>query len=158
MTSEPLNVSYRNSLWRRIFLGLTTFSAGLAGIVLCIICYWLFWPYQGLTSYHATILSPVVVSGGLLHGEIEYCVESGVPLPIRIDRDIILANHTISFPMTDLQYTITQRCERKVRMLGIPTYAPPGTYKMAVTTAIEVNPLRTIRQTWESPSFEVVAK
>lgn len=152
--TEPL---YRPSLFDRIFRSVVMVGLVVAFLFVGVIGYWLFWPFEGLTSYTATIKSPVV-QGGLLTGTIRYCVGATVPLPIRIDRDVVLQNHVVSFPMSEIEYTITQRCEDKHRMMPIPSGTPPGTYRMIITTSVQVNPLRVVRQTWSTPTFEVVAK
>jgi hypothetical protein len=150
--------AYRQTVWNRTWLALTTLAAALAASLLCLFAYWLFWPYEGLTRYSVELTNPVVSQGELLYGEIDYCVDANVPLPMRIDREIVLQNHIIAFPVTDLQYAITERCEHKGRVLGIPDYAPAGTYHLAITTTVTVNPLRTIRQSWVSQPFVVKAK
>lgn len=153
-----IDTAYRPSLPDRLFRAVVTVGMACAFTFLGVAAFWLFYPYQGMLSYHATLTTPVVKQGGLLYGEISYCVDGAVPLPMRLDREIVLQNHRVSFPVVDLQYVITNRCEQKGRILGIPDYAPPGVYHLAITTSLQVNPLRVVRQTWTTGEFTVVAK
>ena len=151
-------VPYRHTVRERAWIVAQTTALACTFAFLCLMAWWLFSPYRGLTTYTVALPTTRVVAGGLLRGEIHYCVDAGLPLPMRLDREIVLQNHAVAFPVPDIQYAITQRCESKSRILGIPDYAPPGIYYLSITTTVTVNPLRTIRQTWQSPSFEVVAK
>jgi hypothetical protein len=143
-------------------LGRTLYSLGWAGIIAgLILAVWmwlaLFWPHRGLTEWRFTLETPVVVRGELLRWHIRYCVDTAVPIPSRVSRELELQDQDgVTFPLVDLDYTILSRCETKFRAVGIPTYAPPGRYHLHLTTNLEVNQLRTIRQVWISPVFEVV--
>lgn len=145
-------------LWERalFLLGVVTF--GITAVLIGLIGYWLFVPAAGLKmkADPLVVLTKTVAPGDVLHYELNYCVEGPIPVPIRVTREMELQNHSFSFPLPMLGYTIMERCEKKVRLLEIPSFVPPGEYHIHLYTTLEINPLRTLKQSWISENFRVV--
>lgn len=147
---------YRPSVIDRIYRVMVSVGMVAAFALLALVAWWLFYPYRGLSVYHFDMLTPQVRAGELLHYQVSYCLDATTPMPARVDREMVLQNHVVSFPIPDIGYMIQQPCESKTRVIGIPTYAPPGIYHLEISTTMEPNPLRTVRQSWRSPTFEVI--
>jgi hypothetical protein len=149
---------YRPGFCERVYRAVVSLGMGAAFLLLVLFAWWLFYPYKGIQTYDLRILTPVVQPGGLLRWEVDYCVDARTPVPAQVDREMVLQNHVIAFPIPDVGYVIQQRCETKSRVIGIPEYAPGGTYHLEISTSLEVNPLRRLRQSWRSGTFTVVEK
>jgi len=116
----------------------------------------LFTPRRGIDTFTVKSVDKVVVQGHIYRWTVSYCVADDVPLPVMIDREIELQNHKIRFPLSVIQYTITERCETFTRAFALPYDTPPGVYHLHIHTSIEYHPLRIVRQEWQGDEFQVV--
>jgi hypothetical protein len=131
---------------------------------LFVACWWMLAPHQGLVSQITPPLQvkeSVVQAGGVLQYTVHYCVDESLPLPITVDRVLELqptnSEEPVSWPVAPtIAYTITQRCETKTRLMGVPSFIPAGTYHIHSTTSLQVNPLRPVKQYWQSGDFLIV--
>lgn len=116
---------------------------------------WLSFPGEGFRDVTLTVPASVQV-GTLLRYQVNYCHGNGkIEQPVLVMRELELQDHGTNIQLPGLAYTTTANCETKVRTVGIPAYTPPGPYKLQITTELQANPLRRIRQTWFTPSFTV---
>lgn len=134
--------------------------ASIGGGVLAL--YWMLRPYHGLTvaPHGMGIDKGTVEAGDLIRYSWSYCVDTALPVPITIDRELELqAGDGIIFAVSPpMSYQIEARCEARTVFLGIPSYLPAGMYHLHMHTTLRVNPLREIRQNFESEKFIVVVK
>lgn len=112
---------------------------------------WLALPAEGF--FEVQIHTPASVQAGtLLRYQVNYC--HGLDTSqVLVNRE--LEDHGTNIPLPGLAYTTEQNCETVDRAVGIPSFTPPGPYRLKITTEIEVNPLRHIRQEWRTDSFLV---
>jgi hypothetical protein len=117
---------------------------------------WLAFPGEGFRD--VTITAPNAVQAGtLLRYTVNYCHGSGkASQPVLVMRELELQDHGTNIQLPGLAYTTTADCETKNRTVGIPVYTPPGPYKLRITTELQANPIRHVRQEWLSPSFMVI--
>ena len=149
------------TVWSQTFL----FSAW-AGIVSAVllaataIC-WMVVPYKGLTVTPRpfAVDNHRVEQESLVRYTVRYCVDGTIPVPVTVNRELELqaADSTVFSVAPPISYEITERCEVRTLLIGIPSYLPPGKYHIHSMTELRVNPLRTIRQKFSSEEFQVVA-
>jgi hypothetical protein len=152
-------LSYRlPSKCERVYRTVVSIGMGAAFVLLAIVGWWLLYPYQGVSKWEFVFDTPVVQQGALFRWHVNYCVDGSTPLPVTIQRELELQNHTVIFPMPEVSHAIVKPCETKHRAMGVPEYAPPGVYRIVITTRLQVNPFRVVQQSWVSPPFTVVAK
>jgi hypothetical protein len=124
--------------------------------------FWLLWPYGGLAMTPAvfSVDKRAVGAGELVQYTVRYCVDSGLPIPIGVDRELELqSGDGVAYAIAPaMNYQIVNRCEVRRVFLGIPDYLPPGRYHVHANTTLQVNPLRAIRQKFESETFTVTAR
>jgi hypothetical protein len=121
--------------------------------------YWVTYPYRGLYDVPDPIQidQPVIHHGELLTYTVHYCVDESLPLPLRVTRELQLQGpDEMIFPLAPfIGYQIQERCESRTLAIGVAAYFPEGTYHIHFTTELEVNPLRTIRQSFRSTDFRI---
>ena len=146
------------------------YALGWAAILLSLIfmltgIWWIVGPHQGLVAQQTPaldVLTDSVHAGGVITYTIKYCVDEDLPLPITVDRLLELQpaeglGQPVSWPVAPtIAYEITERCETKTRLLGVPLFIIPGTYHIHSISTLKVNPLREIKQTWQSNEFQIV--
>ena len=136
--------------WSTIFLA-------LACVFMCI--WWMLYPYQGLSQQGETfvVLPSVATPGTLVSYRSIFCVDDSLPLPITVFRELELQGpESIVFGIPPpMSYVMTTRCTDRKIVIGIPMYIPTGVYHIHLNTAIQVNPLRTIRQTFITKDFSI---
>lgn len=122
--------------------------------------YWTTYPYRGLHDVvePIPISEPVVAHGQLLTYTISYCVDESLPLPMKLYREFRLQGPDgIIFPLPAfVDYEISQRCETRRFAIDIPYYYPEGVYRLHVTTELQVNPLRFVKQAFVSDQFRII--
>jgi len=125
--------------------------------------WWTIAPHAGLvpnTNPPLIVAEQVTSPGSVLTYTVSYCVDESLPLPITVDRTLELqldGAEPVSWPVAPpIQYTIENRCETKTRLLGIPSFIIPGKYHIHSVSSLTVNPIRIIRQTWQSNDFRII--
>lgn len=116
---------------------------------------WLAFPGEGFRD--VAITAPASVQAGtLFRYQVTYCHGDGkADQPVLVMRELELQDHGTNIQLPGLAYTTAADCEVKVRTVGIPAYTPPGPYKLQITTELQTNPLRRVRQVWLTPTFTV---
>ena len=122
--------------------------------------YWLVAPYRGL--YDVAQPFPVVQTefyqNELAAYTVSYCVDEMLPLPITIHRELVMLGPVMGVSFTIAPpsvYVIQQRCETRTMAFGIPAYVPTGSYHLQWVAALQVNPLRQVKQSFVTETFSV---
>jgi hypothetical protein len=141
--------------WLTIFLSIGACLTGL---------WWQLGPHHGIVAQTKPPLhvnQSIVLPGTLLSYTVKYCVDESLPLPITIDQMLELQSdegNPIIWPIApQVSYIITQRCETKTQFIGVPSFVPGGRYHLHAVTSLPVNPIRTIKQTWQSNDFTILS-
>lgn len=126
----------------------------LAAVFLVRIGAWLAFPGPGLSSVTMTPARSTIPAGEALGYAATYC-QPGGRSTVLITRELELDDHGINFPLIGSAFDLEPNCQTVSRVVGIPSYVHAGPYRLKVTTVFHANPLRTIRQEWRSPVFQV---
>lgn len=133
-----------------------------AGVVLIValifmvrILVWLAFPGPGFQKVTITLGGSTVRTGTLLEYQVNYCLSDGEN-QVLVSRELELEDHGTNIPLPGLAYTTERNCETVDRHVGIPSFTPPGPYRLKITTDVHTNPLRSVRQIWRSPAFQVM--
>jgi hypothetical protein len=120
--------------------------------------YLLWFPITGLEVKTFAIDSlPKVQAGQLTTYTISYCVDGQLPVTIVANREIVSLSPQVHAPIVPpISFSIQERCSTRRMFLTIPDQLPPGLYRLIWLTEVEVNPLRTVTQKFESKPFEVI--
>lgn len=149
----------------RVYYGLGWLAILTALLVMFTGIWWIVGPHKGLIMQQDPALQVtenVVQAGSVIQYTIKYCVDEALPLPITVDRLLELQpavgeGDPVSWPIAPaISYEIKERCETKTRLLGVPLFIVPGKYHIHSTSTLQVNPLRQIKQDWQSSEFEIV--
>jgi hypothetical protein len=146
----------------RWFIGAAWAVIASAMVLICMVTFWLVYPYPGLTSdaQRPEVRTPIVAQGEVLRYDVSYCYEGSLPVYISVFRELRKVENdqeVIIFPISSsIRYQITERCETRNIAFPIPVGQPPGTYRIYYVSDLEVNPFRTIQQSWKSSDFEIV--
>ena len=132
----------------------------LAGAVLIValafmiqLLVWLAFPNGGF--FEVVIQTPPTATAGtLLRYQVNYCHGLNQS-QVLVNRELELEDHGTNIPLPGLAYSTEQNCETVNRAVGIPSYTPAGPYRLKITTEIQVNPLRRVRQEWRTDVFQV---
>lgn len=131
-------------------------TAGLvltvAFLFMAVLLKWLAFPGPGFSLTRIDV-PPSVRAGDLMSYRVSYC-QPAAGADVLVMRELIDHGNDLNLP--GLIYTTgSAPCETRERAVGIPSYTPPGQYRLKVTTDLRVNPLRAIRQEWLSAPFHV---
>jgi len=116
---------------------------------------WLSFPGAGFFEV-VIVTPPTVTAGTLLRYQVNYC-HSLNQTQVMVYRELELEDHGTNIPLPGLAYSTEQNCETVDRAVGIPSFTPPGPYHLKITTEIQVNPLRRVRQEWRTDPFRVLS-
>lgn len=145
--------------WNKLVYGLAWAVILSALLLIGGATYWVTYPYRGLYDVPQPIPidQQVIRHGELLTYTVHYCVDESLPLPLRVTRELQLQGpDQMVFPIAPfIGYEIKERCETRRLAIGIPSFFPEGTYHVHFMTELEVNPLRTIRQSFQSTDFRI---
>ena len=131
-------------------------TLAMAGLLLAVLAWWLLAPYSGMERFQITSITKTVRAGELYQWTVSYCVSASTPLPMGIERELaLLGGSETRVPLPRITYIVTKPCETYARAADIPDSMAPGAYRLIVTTGVQVNPLRTVYQTFEGDRFEV---
>lgn len=147
----PWQPSRREALAYRVAGGVLF----LAALFILRLVTWLMFPGPGFQDVTITLDTPSVQRGTLLEYQVNYCLPGG-DHQVLVSRELELDDHGTNIPLPGLAYTTVLNCETVDRHVGIPSFTPPGPYRLKVTTDVHTNPLRTVRQVWLSPPFMVI--
>lgn len=156
--------THKFTLAQRAFYA-ASWAGILAGLILCLtLGFWKLYPYKGLTDVPQPfkIAQTTAPKGTLVTYTVSYCVDQALPLPLTVHRSLELQSLDPNAPLGSLpiappiEYEITQRCETRDFFVGLPMYVPVGKYHIHTQTTLQVNPIRQIRQAWQTEDFEVV--
>lgn len=130
----------------------------LFGIILGVINFWLFWPYQTLQIIGYSDETPIAVSNPVLHPgdaikyELNYCKYTDIPSTVRrtmIDGQVITLVAT--------QGRLPSGCHKTEVSTGIvPDTINPGHYYLDVLIDYQVNPIRTETIHYRTQYFQVI--
>ena len=151
MTGQPWGLARTEVLIHRI----AAFIVLFAFLFLLRIVAWLAWPGGGFQGVELRGIPAAVQAGSLMPYAIDYCQPGGAGRDVTIQRE--LAGTGTNIQLLGLAHTTTGDCESLARAVGIPTYTPAGTYRLMITTDLDTNPLRHVRQVWLSRTFTVDA-
>lgn len=114
---------------------------------------WLAWPGVGFQGVEVRGLPTTIQTGTLMPYWIDACQKGGAGRQVLIMRE--LENHATDIQLPGLVYTTGGDCESLERAVGIPSFTPAGVYRLRITTELQANPLRHVRQVWKSRAFTV---
>jgi hypothetical protein len=138
---------------RRIFDAIALLIIFVAFCVLCLIGYWLIYPYNPIVIKTQPIqVYPTTVKGGDYIGlRIDYCKYMALPATVmqRFQDDLI-------YVKPNYQTNNPTGCHSTITTTQIPQELPPATYTITQTYTYQVNPLRMITVTNQTIPFKVV--
>lgn len=139
----------------RVFKSVLTYIILLSAIgIVCLLTYWLSWPYKIIEITKVEVLTPIVVAGEDVQILIESKKYMNVPAIVR--RELLndhawgIPSHESNIPATASDWTLR---------IKIPENAPFGTnYRIHTTYSYRVNPVREVTVEWMTPTFTVHPK
>lgn len=149
MTGDPWHLTRAEVLFHRIADVIVLF----AFLFMLRLTAWLIWPGVGFQVVEVRGLPATAQTGSLIHYWIDACQAGGAGRQVLIMRE--LEDHTTPIQLPGLVHTTAGDCESIERAVGIPSYTPAGVYRLRITTDLQANPLRHVRQVWHSKPFTI---
>ena len=127
-------------------------------IAICVIAYWLLWPYQVIANDPTKLIevfnsSKVVHAGGLLNMR-GNTIQLTTGVIVTVNREL-RNGVVIQYPETT--YITDGKPFLSHQLLTIPEYTPPGDYFMEFISQYHVNPIRDVIIHRRSETFKVIA-
>lgn len=119
-----------------------------------LILFWLVFPGKGFEDVQFSV-PKTVQAGTIMRYQVNYCQGGLAETPVLVLRELELQDHGTNIQLPGLAYTTKANCEVLDRAVGIPSFTPPGPYRLMVTTELQANPIRHVRQVWLSPEITV---
>lgn len=118
---------------------------------LSLLIYWMFFPIQVMDICETKIITPKVKPGQFFIYELKY--NKHLDIPGDIDRRLV--DH-ISIPLISHEGFRREMGKNISQVhVWIPNQVPPGTYRLHTTISYDINPMRTVRVSYNTPQFEV---
>lgn len=118
---------------------------------------WLAFPGQGFVAADITV-PQTVQAGTLMIYQVNFCQQDGRTPAVLTVSELELEDRGTSIPLSGLAHTTTANCEVKVQSIGIPGFTPPGPYRLKVTSDLQANPLRRVRQEYLTAPFTITER
>lgn len=129
-------------------------SFSITFVFLGLVAYWMFWPVTPMVveNDHAiTVDKEIYRPGDRITYTFKYC--KIVDQNAVVSRSIV---NSIRINFTTFYSQVTRGCGTvKSSDLVIPDFIDNGLYHIESTAEYKINPLRTIKHTWESVKFEI---
>lgn len=139
-----------------------TWLSFLLRILLCLLLvgigslmlFWLYWPWNLLTIYGDTAVSPQNGSGGILSYTVTYCRNS--PVPSTVYRTVVgVGNTHYNYPLLPVGSSVANGCGRATISVNVGVPVHPGTYYIKGDVKMPINPLRTLDYPFRTNDFKV---
>lgn len=129
---------------------------------ICLVAYWMVWPYDPLTVVQPLpVATKVVKPGERLSLEFDFCNRVAVPVTSRVSfyRKGVTSDHLVDTLEATTTRTVISKiqCQKIVNeRYVIPSDYIPGEYWLRIVADYQVNPIRSIREEIYSEHFEVI--
>jgi hypothetical protein len=126
--------------------------------IICLLTFWLVYPYKVITINKIEVLTPKVTAGDLVEVYIESVKHMNVPATIIRE---IINDHAWLLPSFVSNVPIIENGKESswVLRFRIPENAPSASnYKIHTTYIYQVNPIRQVRVEWMTEPFTVIAR
>lgn len=134
-------------VWRVI----TTVTLVSVLILICIVGFWVIFPYRILTeTENVHILTPSVRPGGSVVIELHFC--KNYPMTEITSRELV---DGFVYMLPTVQTYEPLGCYNRRIFVPIPEVTPEGSYKIITRAEFHPNPFRTISYSWETDKFVV---
>lgn len=120
------------------------------GLVLGIISYWSFFPYNPLVINTYRVQQKTVKSGSHMTYEIDFC--KNMALSAEVTRSFV---NGIVFNTDTITINNPAGCKTNFVSIQVPQEIPSGVYRLRSTWVYKVNPIRDIVITMDTNTFEI---
>lgn len=118
-----------------------------------ILIFLLFFPYKVVTiNSPQKVLTPIVKAGEAVTISSDYC--KYIAIGGTASKDLVGGD--ISLPLTPVFSNTPTGCHIVIRAYIVPSFTPPGKYKITTTTVYHVNFLRDVSVKYETEEFTVI--
>lgn len=118
----------------------------------CLMTFWLVYPYKTLEIKRAEVITPIVAQNDHVHYKLDYCKYNSKPATVHksfVDGIVYRLPAKVS--------NVPEGCREGATVaVEIPHSLPPGQYKIQSITTYQVNPIRRIDVFYETDTFHVV--
>lgn len=122
-------------------------------IMFCIFIFWWVFPYKtiSISNQPYEVITPTVKQGELMSYKIDYCKYGDYKAEVH--KQFI---DGIIYSIPDGNIGLPAGCGSKVVSIKVPKTLPVGSYKLKVDVSFQVNPIRTISNSYQTEVFSVV--